>query len=98
MTGKKSWERRFTQAVERLPDEPGVLALGLPTEDRVAVGQQPLLVVRAPLDRHAQQVAVLAELLLDGVGEGERGLPARPARPRRDPPPPRLVHVARGPP
>ena len=74
------------EAVERLGDEPGITVLDVLEEDRVAVRKESFLVVRALLDRDAEDVVVLSQLLFDRVREGERALPARPAGPGRDPP------------
>src|SRR5207302_662257 len=79
------------QAIQRLVDEPREPVLDVIEQDRIAVGEKAFLVVRALLDRHAEDVVVLAELFLHRVVEGERALPARPARPRRNPPLRRLV-------
>ena len=79
------------EAVERLVDEAGVAVLDVVEEDRVAVREESFLVVRALLDWDAENVVVLPQLFLDGVREGQRALPARPARPRRDPPLRRFV-------
>src|SRR4029077_10570839 len=82
--GRAGLER--LEAVQRLVHEAGEPVLDVIEEDRVPVREQAFLVVRALLDRDAEDVVELAELLLDGGVEGERALPPRPARPRRPPP------------
>src|SRR5206468_11571434 len=74
------------QAVEHLGHHPRALTLEEIEEDRVAVGEKPLLVVGGLLDRDTQEVGVLPELLLRARIEVDGALPARPPRPRRDPP------------
>src|SRR5207245_886929 len=74
------------QAVERLGHHPRALTLEEIEEDRVAVGEKPLLVLGGLLDRDTQEVGVLPELLLRARLEVDGALPARPPRPRRDPP------------
>src|SRR5262245_22719706 len=89
LTGLSGLER--LEAVQGLVYESGVQVLDVIDQDRIAVREQSFLVVRALLDGNAEDVAVLRELFLDGVGERERALPARPASPRRHPPLRRLV-------
>ena len=84
MTGLARRER--LQAVERLRHDAGVLRLEEVEQDRVAVREEPFLVVRGLLDRDAEEIGVLRQLLLDPRLEVDRALPARPAGPRRDPP------------
>src|SRR5207247_2699795 len=74
------------QAVERLGHDPRALPLDEIEQYRVAIGEQPLLVLGGLLDRDAEEIGVLPELLLHARLAVDGAFPARPPCPCRDPP------------
>src|SRR5207245_743568 len=74
------------QHVERLGHDPRALPLDEIEQYRVAIGEQPLLVLGGLLDRDAEEIAVLPELRLHARLEVDGAFPARPPGPCRDPP------------
>src|SRR2546425_2126077 len=79
-------EHERLQAVERLGHDPRALPLDEIEQYRGAIGEQPFLVLGGLLDRDAEEIGVLPELLLHAGLEVDGAFPARPPGPYRDPP------------